>query len=170
MDITTEEDLGVPFIKTLDDHRWDRDYNEVLNFNPTSRPAQRLVWASLRASLTREAAKDAELCRAREWMVLAKTLNGTECGYHDVRRRERVPGMQKCGKCLYCVIDYALAVHLSASSPCRHAEELAELRERINVEEVAKVLEPILSPLKYPAGGRPEIARAVSAWLKEGKG
>ena len=61
MDITTEEDLGGPFIKTLDDHRWDRDYNEVLNFNPTSRPAQRLVWASLRASLTREAALRARI-------------------------------------------------------------------------------------------------------------
>jgi hypothetical protein len=61
MDITIEEDLGAPFIKTLDDHRWDRDYNEVLNFNPTSRPAQRLVWASLRASLTREAALRARI-------------------------------------------------------------------------------------------------------------
>ena len=47
----------------------------------------------------------------------------------------------------------------------------AALRARIeDVEGMAKVLEPILSPLKYPAGGRPEIARAVSAWLKEGKG
>jgi len=47
----------------------------------------------------------------------------------------------------------------------------AALRARIeDVEGMAKVLEPILSPLKYPAGGRPEIARAVSKWLKEGKG
>jgi hypothetical protein len=93
----------------------------------------RAMIADRDAANARAEKAERKLCAAREWMVLAKTLNGTECTYHDGRRRRRIPNIERCGKCLYCVIDYALAVHL-ASSPCRHESALAELRGRINVE------------------------------------
>ncbi len=76
----------------------------------------------------RAEAAESALCRAREWLALAKMLNGTECLFHDKHRRHRVPGVERCGKCLYCVIDYALSVHLS-SSPCTHETEAKRLRE-----------------------------------------
>ena len=66
MDRITEEDLGVPFIRTLEDHRWDSNYNDIMNFNPTSRGAQRLVWASLREALIVMAAKDARIRELEE--------------------------------------------------------------------------------------------------------
>ena len=80
-----------------------------------------------------------QLCRAREWMILAKTLNGTECGYHDNRRRKR--GMERCGKCLYCVIDYAITVHLSAL-PCSHADRCTDLEKEVNAQRVIDMSPP----------------------------
>ena len=80
-----------------------------------------------------------QLCRAREWMILAKTLNGTECGYHDNRRRKR--GMERCGKCLYCVIDYAITVHLSAL-PCSHAARCADLEKEVSAQRVIDMAPP----------------------------
>ena len=104
-----------------------------------------LLLDSLRAALEREEAYSrsilkiktleaelaealGQLCSARETLKLARTLNGTECGFHDERRKARRSDIERCGKCFYCVIDYIMTVHLS-SAPCPHDAEAKRLRE-----------------------------------------
>jgi hypothetical protein len=132
------------------------------------------------AALSRAESAERQLCRAREGLQRARGLNGTECiatgsGHLPIILEKRGNPVERCGRCLYCVIDAAL----SSSSPCRHESALAELRGKVeDVEGLAKVIK------KYTNDGRLDIewltrhhisweadfARALRDHLMGGKG
>lgn len=95
-------------------------------YNPDSTPPPCPSCASL---LSRAKAVEAALCRARQMMILARTLNGTECGATAMSNIGK-SNLPRCGQCFYCIIDYCMA-HLNDFSLCPHELEAKRLRKSL---------------------------------------
>ena len=88
--------------------------------------------AYLTAALAQLADKEGQVCTMKEALQRARGLNGVECvatggGFLPIILEKRGNPIERCGRCLYCVIDAAL----TSSTPCPHAKEAERLREAI---------------------------------------
>jgi len=112
----TEEGLGGPLVKTLSDHRWDRRYDEVTGFNPTSRNGQRLAWASLRFTLEEREDLLGSLAREKARAATADTAEKVVKAAVDIQEmRERNFGTDLALSMLWeAVREYRAAVMKAA--------------------------------------------------------